>query len=356
MNPSLTRVERYDTIVIGAGQAGLAAGFHLAQADADFIILDGATRVGDSWRHRWDTLRLFTPAAFSGLPGMPFPAAPTHLPDKDEVADYLERYAERFDLPIRHDTRVSKVERIGEFWSLETEGIRYESNHVIVATGPFHVPSIPAVAGRLDPAIRQMHSRDYRSPFDLPEGGAVLVVGAGNSGAQIAMELAQFRPVFLAGRSTGHVPRTLLGRDIFTWWWPILKGMTVDNWFGRTLRSRLHSGDALIGISARDLKASGARRVGRVETEQAGKPVADGNALDVRVVIWATGFRPDFSWIKAPVPMDGANPRTARGVVPEVPGLYFVGLRFQYRMTSALLGGVGDDAQYVVAQIASDSV
>src|SRR3712207_546662 len=160
---SITRVERLDTIVIGAGQAGLATGYHLAARDVDFVILEGASRIGDSWRNRWDSLRLFTPAAYSGLPGMPFPAAPVHLPDKDEVADYLERYAERFDLPLRMGTRVDGMAWGGERWTIRTPARRLEARNVVVATGAFHRPKVPAFAARLDPAIHQLHSSAYRS-------------------------------------------------------------------------------------------------------------------------------------------------------------------------------------------------
>ena len=180
------RVERFETVVIGAGQAGLAVGYHLAAQDADFVILDAGSRVGDVWRQRWDSLRLFTPAAYSGLPGMHFPAPPSHLPDKDEVADYLERYADRFDLPIRLESRVESLERRGDLYVITTNDRVFEAENVVVATGPFQRPKIPALAARLSPDIHQMHSSQYRSPFDLPDGPA-LVVGAGNSGAQIPL-------------------------------------------------------------------------------------------------------------------------------------------------------------------------
>lgn len=350
--PSATRIARYDTVIIGAGQAGLAAGHHLAGRDVDFIILDAAPRIGDSWRNRWDSLRLFTPAAFSGLPGMPFPAPPMHLPDKDEAANYLERYAERFELPVQASTRVASLTRDGRRYVVHTDRVRYEANNVVVATGPFQTPRVPTIASRLSPRIHQIHSSQYTNPFTLPPG-PVLVVGAGNSGAQIALEPARFRKgdVCLAGRTTGQIPRTFLGRDLYKWIWPILRRLTATTVLGQRLRDRTRRGDPLIGLAPSSLSDAGIRRVGRVTDVDGGMPVCDGQPIDAAVVIWCTGFAPNFSWVRVPLPKDNGIPRTARGVVPESPGLYFVGLRFQHRLTSALMGGVGDDAAYIADQI-----
>lgn len=350
-SPSSARVERAETIVIGGAQAGLAVGHHLAARDADFVILDAERRTGDTWRRRWDSLRLFTPAAFSGLPGMVFPAPPTHLPDKDEVADYLERYAQRFDLPVRHDTRVESLEWDGDRYVARAGHTRFEADKVVVATGPFQRPAVPDLASRLSPAVHQIHSSQYRSPFDLPDG-PVLVVGAGNSGAQIALELARFRKVWLAGRDTGHLPRRLLGRDLFDWIWPVMTRATLDTRLGRRLRSRAsRGGDALIGIPERALAGGGVVRVGRVADERAGLPVCDGTVLEPRVIVWCTGFTPDYGWIDLPVLDEAGRPRHRRGVATDVAGLYFVGLRFQHRMTSSLVGGVGADAAFIAERV-----
>jgi len=349
MNAFAERVERYDTIVIGGGQAGLAVGYHLARRDADFLILESAARIGESWRRRWDSLRTFTSAAVMGLPGMPFPAAPEHLPEKDEIADYLERYAQRFDLPLQLGVPVSSLRREGGRYLMETADVRYEARHVVVATGPFTAPSIPSLAQQLSPGIRQLHSSEYRNPFALDDG-AVLVVGAGNAGARIALEVARFRPVILAGATPHQLRRTVLGRDVHRWLWPIARRLTVGTRGGRWLRRHL-AHDPLVGITEEDFERAGVERRGRVSGVADGLPVADNTAMPVRTIIWATGFAPDYRWIDIPLAFDGPSPRTARGVVPEWPGLYFVGLRFMHSLASAFLGGVGDDAEYLAARI-----
>lgn len=341
------RVERFDTIVIGGGQAGLAVAQQLGERDVDHVVLDAESRVGDVWRRRWDSLRLFTPARYCGLPGMVFPAPPGHLPDKDEVANYLERYAEHFDIPVRGNTRAEMLAWDGERYVVHSAGTRFEANHVVVATGPFQRPHIPSFAAGLSPEIEQRHSSEYTTPFTLPEG-PVLVVGAGPSGAQIAMELARYRKVWLAGRDTGHLPRRVLGRDLFDWIWPLIGRATADTVIGRRLRaSASQGGDALIGIPERALTASGVRRVGRVEGTRGGLPVCGGEVLKPRVVIWSTGFVQDYSWIALPIFDERGNPRHTRGVALDAPGLFFVGQRFQHRLSSSLIGGVGADATFI---------
>lgn len=349
----MTPVRRYDVVVVGGGQAGLAMGQQLAARNVDFVILDERLHVGDQWRHRWDTLRLFTPAKYSGLPGMVFPSPPGHLPDKDEVADYLVRYAERFSLPIHSGTRVRAVRRADALFVLDTDSITYEARQVVVATGPFQEPYRPPFADALDASIYQRHSSEYRNPFELPEG-PVLVVGAGPSGAQLAVELAGFRKVWLSGPDTGHLPRRLLGRDIFDWLWPLFRGATLDTRRGRTLRRRARlGGDVLIGMPEGDLQAAGVTRLPRLEALRGGWPVCGNQVVHPRVVLWCTGFRPNYSWIELPVLDRDGWPRHVRGIASDCPGLYFLGLRFQYRMTSSLLGGAGEDAAYLAGRIES---
>ena len=349
----MTRTERFDLVVIGGGQAGLASGYWLSKHDIDFTIVDANARVGDAWRKRWDSLRLFTPAKYSGLPGLDFPGEPYHLPGRDEVADYLEWYAQVFDLPVRPNVSVSRIGRTERGFEIETNGTRLEADNVIVATGPFHIPRIPDVAKSLDPRIVQLHSSEYRNPSQLPDGPA-LVVGAANSGAQIALELAKTRDVMLAGRSVGSMRRRVLGRDVFDWLYLTVMRPGADSFIGRRVRANvLGSTDALIGMTERDLVDGGVRRVGRVTAASDGRPVlADGTIADVSSIIWATGFRPDFSWIDAPVLGADGFPVHRRGV-SDVPGLYFVGQRFQYRLNSSLIGGVGADARFIADTIAA---
>ena len=345
-------MERFDTIVIGAGQAGLAVGHHLAERAMDFVILDGASRLGETWRKRWDSLRLFTPAGYSGLPGMHFPAPAFHFPDKDEVAEYLTRYANHFDLPVKLDSQVLSLDRDGHRFVLRTRSHVLEADTVVVATGAFQRPRIPGIADRLASNIRQLHSSEYRNPLELPDG-PVLVVGAGNSGAQIALELARGRKVWLAGRNTGHLPRRLLGRDVFDWIWPVLSRASTNTRLGRRLRERTrNAGDRLIGIPETVLTEAGVVRLGRLTSERSGLPECEARVVDARVIIWCTGFEPDYRWINLPVLGADGYPRHRRGIALDVDGLYFAGLRFQHRLTSSLIGGVGEDAAFVAAQVA----
>ena len=354
MIPS-TRIERFEAVVVGAGQAGLSIGYHLARRGVDFTVLSNESRVGDNWRRRWDSLRLFTPARYSGLPGMPFPAPSDHLADKDEVAEYLERYARRFDLPVRLDSTVQKLTSDGERFHLTIAGsdATIEADNAVVATGAFQTPNFPGVAAKLSSSIHQLHSSAYQNPFELPEG-PVLVVGAGNSGAQIALELSRDRKVWLAGRDTGHLPRRLLGRDVFDWIWPLLTRATTDTRIGRRLREKSRrGGDALIGIPERELAKAGVTRVPRLTDERGGLPVCGDRVLEPRTIIWCTGFAPDFRWIDLPVFDSKGNPRHQNGVFADAPGLFFLGQRFQRRMSSSLIGGVGYDAAIVAELIAT---
>jgi putative flavoprotein involved in K+ transport len=271
------------------------------------------------------------------------------------MADYLERYAERFDLPVRLDTKIESLDSDGERFLLKAGGSMFEADSVVVATGAFQRPRVPSLAARLSADIHQRHTSEYRNPWELPDG-PVLVVGAGNSGVQIALELARTRTVWLAGRDTGHVPRRLLGRDIFDWAWPVMSRLTADTRLGRRLREKARQGgDALIGIPEAMVAEAGIVRLPRVTDVRDGMPVCGDTVLQPRAIIWATGFTPDYSWINLPVCGPDGYPRHRRGVADDAKGLYFMGLRFQYRMTSSLVGGVGADAAFIAEQIASQS-
>jgi putative flavoprotein involved in K+ transport len=354
--------EHHDVVVIGGGQAGLSVGYHLARRGVPFVILDASERIGDAWRSRWDSLRLFTPARFSGLDGMAFPSHPDTFPTKDAMADYLAAYARRFDLPVRSGVRVDRLSRRrdGRFL-VEAGARRFVAQQVVVAMASYQRPRQPAFAGDLHPQIRQLHSAAYRSPSQLGPGD-VLLVGAGNSGAEIAMELARDRRVFMAGRDVGHVPfriEGLLGRLILVRIVLRLlfhRVLTLRTPMGRKMRPKaLREGGPLVRTKPRDLRAAGVQRVPRMVGVRDGLPeLADGGVLEVSNVIWCTGFHPAFTWIDLPILDETGSPRHQAGEVKEVPGLYFVGLEFLYSMSSAMIHGVGRDAERIAGKIGAN--
>jgi putative flavoprotein involved in K+ transport len=356
-----TGPERVKVVVIGAGQAGLSVGYHLARRGISFVILDAQGRTGDSWRQRWDSLRLFTTARFDGLDGMPFPAPPATFPTKDEMADYLEAYAAHFRLPVRPHTRVDSLARIGDRYVLSAGPATLEAEHVVVAMASYQRPKVPPFAAELDPGILQLHSVNYRRPSQLRDG-PVLLVGAGNSGSEIAMELARHgHRVLMSGRDTGHLPfriASVIGRNILQ---PLVlrvvfhRILTMDTWLGRKVQPTItRQGGPLIRVRPKDLAIAGVERVGRVRGVAQGQPVLeDGRRLDVANVIWCTGFHPGFSWIHLPVWDERGTPNHRRGVVPTEPGLYFVGLTFLYAMSSSMVHGVSRDARYIANTIAT---
>jgi putative flavoprotein involved in K+ transport len=351
--------ECHDVVVIGGGQAGLATGYHLARHGVQFVILDAADQVGDSWRNRWDSLRLFTSGRYDGLPGMPFPGPRTSFPSKDQVADYLSGYATRFQLPIRLRTRVERVSGRddGEGFVVVANGQAMDADQVIVASGAFHAPRLPEFAAELNPSIRQLHSSEYRRSSDLQDG-PVLVVGAANSGAEIALDVAGRHQTTLVGSNTGHIPVDLdgrLGRMVDPLiWFAANHVLTIHTPIGRKVRSvaRFH-GHPVERARPDRLRAAGVeRRLGRVVGVRDGLPVLDdGQAVDAANVIWATGWRRDYSWIDLPILGDDGWPDEVEGVVASVPGLYFVGLPFQRAIASSLLGGVGRDAADIVDHV-----
>jgi putative flavoprotein involved in K+ transport len=339
--------QRFGTVVIGAGQAGLAAGYYLARAGADFVIVDAGQRVGDTWRSRWDSLRLFTPPSFNHLPGMLLHPRDGSTHTKDDMADYLETYAQYFELPIQLGVRVDELTRDGGHCLIRAGTAQLAARNVIVATGPYNTPWVPMFAGELDPAVVQLHSAAYRNPAQLRRG-AVLVVGAGNSGAEIALELAGRHPTWLAGRDTGHVPVAFGGIA-----YRAMRSLSVHAWPGKALAAMGSGrGHPLIRVTPADLAGAAVWRVPRVTGVSQGQPVLeDGRVLHVENVVWCTGFVPSYEWIRLPVRGADGRPRQHRGVVTAVPGLYFVGLAFQSSLASHLVGGVAADARYVTSLI-----
>jgi putative flavoprotein involved in K+ transport len=357
MDPS-SSPERFHTIVIGGGQAGLSVGYYLARAGRPFVILDASERVGDAWRHRWDSLRLFTPAIFDGLVGMKFPAPSFSFPTKDEMAEYLEEYARRFQLPVRSNVRVDRVTRVGERYLVEAGCHHFEADNVVVAMASYQVPRVPAFARDLRADILQMHSSQYRNPRQLKPGG-VLLVGAGNSGAEIAMELARERPTWMSGRDTGHVPfridglaaRLFLMRFVFRFVFHRL--LTVGTPIGRRARRRMFTqGAPLIRVKPRALAAAGVQRVPKMRSVAEGRPaLEDGRVLDVANVIWCTGFGNGLSWIDLPIFEPDGEPRHQSGIAIDQPGLYFVGLHFLHSFSSTMIHGIARDAKRIADAI-----
>ncbi len=356
----MTTTQHVQTLIVGAGQAGLASGHHLQRLGQELVIVDGNSRVGDNWRQHYDSLRLYTPAKYCGLPGLPFPGDPWSYPGKDDVADYLETYALHFDLPIRMQTRIDRLEPSGDGYLATIGDDAIRCTNVIVATGTFgRTPFVPDVATDLDPAIRQLHSSEYKRPAQLVDG-PVLVVGAGHSGCDIAYELAATRPTVLVGRDCGQVPvewdskgikvgmpvMTFLFRHVLTRRNPIVRKKLGE--------LRAH-GAPMLRVKRHHLAERGVERIeGRVDGVRAGMPALDdGRVVEAANVVWCTGFRQDFDWIDVPVFGEDGWPTEYRGVVDAAPGLYFCGLSFQYAFSSMLLPGVGRDARYVAERIAT---
>jgi putative flavoprotein involved in K+ transport len=350
----------FDTIVIGAGQAGLAAGYHLAKRGKPFLILDSADRVGGSWANRWDSLRLFTPAAHDSLPGLEMGGGYT-FPTRFEMLDYLQRYAEHFALPVRLGITVDGLFREGDSFRVTAAGEVFDADNVILATGVHRVPKVPSFAVHLGIDIVQLHSVNYCNPTQL-QPGTVLIVGAGNSGAEIGVEVVKTHPVLLAGRNVGQLPidtRNWQGRLMFPLiWWAWEHVLTEKRKAGRNVQAEAVKGhgEPLIRLKDKDIKASGIKRTARIAGVVDGRPqTVDGEILDVANIIWATGFEPHFAWLDLPGLDSSGRLGTDRGAVKDQPGLYVLGQEFQYMFNSHTVGGVGKDAAYVVQRLDCES-
>jgi putative flavoprotein involved in K+ transport len=351
--------ERVETAIVGAGQAGLATGYHLAKRDRPFLILDEQGRVGDNWRRHYDSLRLYSPARLDGLPGMTFPAPAGTFPTKDQMADYLGEYASAFGLPVRGGTRVERVSRNGGGYVVDCGDRSIGAENVVVATGTFGRRHTPEFAADLDAEIVQLHSSEYKNPSQLREG-PVLVVGAAHSGADVAMDVADRHRTILCGRDTGQLPFDIEGRPARAVGFRAMsflarRVLTLRTPIGRRMRPKIRAhGGPLLRFKRADLEAAGVERTtARAAGVRDGKPeLDDGTVVDVANVIWCTGFKQDFRWIDVPVIGQDGWPEEERGVIESAPGLYFAGLAFQYSFSSMLILGAGRDAEHVAKHIA----
>jgi putative flavoprotein involved in K+ transport len=347
--------EQVETVIVGGGQAGLAVGYHLAEGNRSCVFFDANERTGDSWRKRWDSLQLFTPAYLSGLPGLDFPGPRGRCPTKDEMADYLEAYATRFDLPVRRGLQVEAVTKAADRFVVIANDHRFEADNVVLATGGYQAAYVPDFADQLDAGIMQLHSSEYRTPSQLREGD-VLVVGAANSGAEIALEASAEHRTWLSGRHPGNEPTRPGSRAdrLFTppFWFYISRVISVTNPIGRRLRPRLLKMTLpLARVKPKDLDNAGVVRLPRTVAAGDGKPVMeDGKIVDVANVVWATGYRPAFDRVHLDVFDQDGQPVHDRGITAE-PGLYFIGLFFLSSAASSLVGGVGRDAEHIARHI-----
>ena len=347
------------TMVIGGSQAGLAVGYYLKHRHLPFIILDENDRIGDAWRKRWDSLRLFTPDRYNGLPGMPFPGSPWAYPTKDETADYLEAYARAFELPVRTGVKVDRLAKTGDRFEVRCGQHTLFAENVVVATGAFNNPRVPPFARELDKGIVQLHSKEYRNPSQIQKG-AVLVVGAGNSGAEIAIELARHHQTWLSGPDTGQEPTragTRPDRLLTPILWFMATRLTVKTAIGRKLRDHFLDpprGIPLGRVRRKDFAPAGVERVPRTTGVKGGYPLLeDGRVLAGVERRLVHGIHTWFQWIDLPLPTHNGIPIHDRGIVESSPGLYFIGLLFLYSLSSALVGGVGRDAEHIVDHLVS---
>ncbi len=353
--------QHIETLIIGAGQAGLATGYQLKRLGREFLIVDGMARIGDNWRCHYDSLTLFTPARASSLDGVPFPGDQWHFPTKDEFADYLELYAIANDLPVRMQTRVERLTSREDGGFTATLGDdEVTCDCVVLATGTFgRSAQVPALAGEVDPGIRQLHSSEYKRADELPDG-PVLVVGASHSGLDIAYEIAATRPTTLVGPERGNVPLEWGTRRLERAF-PVIEFvfnhvLTRRTAMGRKVMAKMrHHGAPQLRVKRHHLADRDVEWITEHITDVIdGRPcLPDGRSFDVASIVWATGFQQRYDWVEMPLPVEDGWPVEYRGVVDAIPGLYFCGLAFQYCFASGEVNGVSRDAEYLARRIAA---
>lgn len=347
---------RVDVLIVGGGQAGLGMAYRLRGTGATTLVVDDRARTGDVWRERWRSLVLFTPKRFAALPGLPLPAGTSYYPRREEMADYLETYARVHDLPIVHRTRVTSVRREGADFIVECERggeqKTVRARAVVIASGPFQYPRVPRVAAGLDASVAQVHSSTYREPADLPVGRTV-VVGGGNSAAQLAVELAASREVtMVAPAPPWFIPERVLGVTVY---WPLklfgILSSPADSRISQYIHSR---GDGILGTEAKRAVRQGRMRLRSsrvVDAAGTSLILVDGSRLEVDAVLWATGFRTHYPFVHIPEALTEHGAPLQSGGVSPVPGLYWLGLPWQTRLDSSILHGIAADSRDLMAPL-----
>ncbi len=337
-----------DYIIIGAGQAGLAIAYYLNKQNANYLIVDANSETGAPWLKRWDSLKLFTPSEFNHLPGMKFPHKKGHYANKYEVADYLKKYVDKFDIPVEFNQKITCLKKGNKVFTLKSDTKEFTAKNVIIATGPFHKPFTPKCHTKISKDIIQIHSEHYKSPNQLQEG-ATLVVGAGDSGVQILNEVSETnKSVYFSGNTNiMSIPQEFLGKTL--WWWFSKIGFLTAHkysWIGKKLSK---GGQPVIGTDVKILfKKKNVTCVGRtLDANEETITFEKQEVNDIKNIVWATGFKPNFNWIDGIELDDDYYPKNYRGVSDNIEGLYFLGLPWLYTRGSATLGGVKKDAKYL---------
>ncbi len=348
--------EHCHVLIVGAGQAGLGAAYWLTRrTDLNVQVIDAGPGLGSSWASRWDSLELFTPRRFSGLPGLRFPAGARDYPSKGEMAAYVQRYAARFALPVVSGTRVRALRATTSGFEAATDDGSVTAGQVVVATGPYDRPYIPAAAEDLARTVHQLHSSRYCRPTDIP-AGSVHVIGGGNSAAQLACELADTHDVtVVSSRPPWFLPKTMGGVSLY--WWLYATGTLnahTDAPVSRLVRGR---GDPIIGkelqqrVAAGDIRLLPQRVTGATDGQL---QLGDGTSEHVEAVLWCTGFRPDYGWIEIPGAVNAEGRPIHAGGASPVAGLHWMGLPWQTRMNSGIIDGVDRDARATVDRIVEE--